>query len=609
MSLYEKNLTLIKKTVPELYNIINSTPINMVKIEKLEDQLNYVVENESARCFLHSIYSIDEEMKMTFEDVNLDSEFIVLFGCGCGYEINYIINNFKNLDRLIIVEPSLEIFLEYLKNNMIDELLKIQSKITLIVNQQAYLAVDMITKHITNYSNVEFVANISYRTLFSKYYEITVSKTIENIQIKKSNMSVSNYSWMIWLLNSIKNLKQNNLRIEDLEDVMNNKPIIIVSAGPSLNKNIHLLQKVYNKAIIVAVGTAIKILDNHGIKPHFRAAYDGTPEEEKIFGNLKDDSIPLIYGSRIFHEIPPKYSGTKFLITVNEEYFRKYINREIEFKDFTIASGGSIANIAVNLACSAKCSKIILLGQDLCYYNADEIYAKGSHKDNIINKFEDDIYIPENDIYGNNVYTNFVFLNMRYSMIQSTKNYTNVKFINCTEGGLNIEGFENGRFVDVIEKELNIDVDFNLENSLSKIDVNKILLEQKLKINEIVEVIKKQNKELMLSNKERLDLLIKLKENISKNANINKLTYDISKIEKYEDKLCKIPFYKEVVSKDLKENLDAIILAFKQTEDDTFNKIISFEKILTAICSEIQIYLLMTEELIEEYINEVGVLV
>ena len=51
-------------------------------------------------------------------------------------------------------------------------------------------------------------------------------------------------------------------------------PAIVVSAGPSLNKNIVELRKAKNKAFIVAVDTAVKPLVKAGIIPDLYVVVD-----------------------------------------------------------------------------------------------------------------------------------------------------------------------------------------------------------------------------------------------------------------------------------------------------------------------------------------------
>lgn len=53
------------------------------------------------------------------------------------------------------------------------------------------------------------------------------------------------------------------------KDALKGTPAIIVSAGPSLNKNIEILKKYKDNAVIFCVGTALRTLYNNNITPDF----------------------------------------------------------------------------------------------------------------------------------------------------------------------------------------------------------------------------------------------------------------------------------------------------------------------------------------------------
>ena len=59
-----------------------------------------------------------------------------------------------------------------------------------------------------------------------------------------------------------------------LQDKYKGKPAIIVSAGPSLRKNKHLLKEMAGKAVIIAVQTTLQPLLEMGIEPNFVTSLD-----------------------------------------------------------------------------------------------------------------------------------------------------------------------------------------------------------------------------------------------------------------------------------------------------------------------------------------------
>jgi hypothetical protein len=96
------------------------------------------------------------------------------------------------------------------------------------------------------------------------------------------------------------------------------------------------------------------------------------------------------------------------------------------------------------------CNPIILLGQDLCYYD-NRLYAD-SAKDSLGGKYVTHM-VEDVDIYGNRVYTYDGFKAMRHDMEVLNLRYRHdIKMYNATEGGLNIHGIENVTFEYIIDK-------------------------------------------------------------------------------------------------------------------------------------------------------------
>src|SRR5678815_5014784 len=71
-----------------------------------------------------------------------------------------------------------------------------------------------------------------------------------------------------------------------LENRHKGEPAVIVSAGPSLRKNIDLLQRLQDKAVLVAVQTTLQPLLEKGIRPHFVTSLDYHDICTRFFENL-----------------------------------------------------------------------------------------------------------------------------------------------------------------------------------------------------------------------------------------------------------------------------------------------------------------------------------
>ncbi|WP_010237125.1 motility associated factor glycosyltransferase family protein [Clostridium arbusti] len=408
MSFYEENLKLFKDKIPMLYEtVVNEKPIFNIGLESVNETFNYTIAKDDKKCFIHSVFDIAEEMKQMFRRVDKNANTLIIFGAGCGYALNYIKENFKSIKNILIIEPSLQIFQVLMKNVNIYNELEQYENVTFVVNKNENYVIELLFEYVKDKiaKSVNVVYNISYRTLFDRYYESINESIGDFINKTKINLVTNTYFQKQWTYNPIINMSNKSKVINDLFNEFKGKSAIIVSAGPSLNKNLHLLKYAEDKALIAAVGTASKILESNNIKPHFRFAMDSGETEKLIFNNLtKDDSI-LVYSDRVQYEVVPLFERRLKMI-LDTDNLTRYIYAKSNINFETISSGFSIANTALDVLIKLGMKNIIFLGQDLCY-TKDKLYADGSwsknDKINVNNKEYN--YIKTKDIYGNDVYT------------------------------------------------------------------------------------------------------------------------------------------------------------------------------------------------------------
>ncbi len=155
--------------------------------------------------------------------------------------------------------------------------------------------------------------------------------------------------------------------LKDLENKFAEYPAIIVSAGPSLEKNLHLLEDVQDKCIIIAVDTILRKLLKRGIIPHFDVAIErGRAVYDCHFCDLPEETrgvIPVVSAVCI-----PEICGTwkgPFLMPFKTLPLDQWFSLITGLP--TLSSGSSCAHMGVTLALRLGCRKIALIGQDLAY--------------------------------------------------------------------------------------------------------------------------------------------------------------------------------------------------------------------------------------------------
>jgi hypothetical protein len=151
--------------------------------------------------------------------------------------------------------------------------------------------------------------------------------------------------------------------IDGLKDRYANAPAIIVSAGPSLRKNKHLLKDLSDRAVIIAVQTTLQPLLEMGVEPHFVTSLDYhdicTRFFEKLPRNLRTHLVAEPKAtSKIFALNPGPLS------LLGNDFAEKLL-RETPPNKAKLTSGCTVAHLAFYLAEYLGCDPVIFVGQDL----------------------------------------------------------------------------------------------------------------------------------------------------------------------------------------------------------------------------------------------------
>ena len=235
-------------------------------------------------------------------------------------------------------------------------------------------------------------------------------------------------------------------------------PAFVVSAGPSLNKNIKELKRAKNKSFIIAVDTAVKPLLREGIVPDMFATLDGL-KPLKLVKTEQARNLPLLTMVTAANAILDYHTGKKFFYDEGYEYVRKMF--EMNGKKLEgFPTGGSVATLAFSLTCHLGFRKIIFVGQDLAYTD-NKSHADGTFQDAMPEEdTEEFIKVPGN--YETEVPTLKNLDSYRKWFGEYIEWWTRghkTVFINATEGGARIEGTELMTLSEVIDRECVKEVD------------------------------------------------------------------------------------------------------------------------------------------------------
>jgi hypothetical protein len=262
-----------------------------------------------------------------------------------------------------------------------------------------------------------------------------------------------NYNNKIFNKNNVKPL----LYIENTKP-FNNMPVVLVAAGPSLDKNIHILKQYKDNVIILCADIiTFKLLEND-IIPDFVCNIDSHETVQEFFHNLDTSKLNLVCPTTAYPKLMSEWKGK--LTFFNQADIPNQDKDKILSKITKKTGGfGTLFNrffVGATMLQVAKIlnpSIVMLMGYDFCFSNGKP-YCEGATKRKVL--YENFKYNINQDIEKRTLeLVNFeVGLCDKEYIIDGIKikGKTNLDFyvkvltalimhyklpiINCTEGGI-----------------------------------------------------------------------------------------------------------------------------------------------------------------------------
>lgn len=528
MDIYEENIKYLKENYPYIkWEDEGICEENQVLVQWNENhQLTVAIEEEGHVWYLGSRYDTEkaaEQWVDGFKDVNYRTLFIVI-GLGSGIYVKKLHERYPE-NNIVLCESDMQLFGEILKAVKLEDIL--EKEIFLAAGKTANMLYTDLIHGLINYDNMREVrfscipnyenANTLQCLAVKKHYVNRMERLIlgRNTMILDEGVRSENTLANLFLYPEGYSLGQLKECITDYEP--EKRAAIIVSAGPSLDKNVGELRKAKNKAVIIVVDTALKTVLNAGVEPDLAVLIDPA-KAPSLFEREELLNIPLCVSINANHAIMKIHHGKKFFATRDMDFMAeiaKAYNKDL----YVMHTGGSVANNAFSVAGIMGFKKMILVGQDLAYPNG-KVHSADAYED------EDDIvmsskYFEVDDIYGNKVYTEANMDAYRRWFEEQIVFNPDCHVIDATEGGAKIKGAEILTLHEAIERECaNMDkVDFRA--LIERIEPLFSLSEQK-EIKENYIGIEKRLKEIDWLLRKQIDAYVKLKNMDQKGDNNSK---------------------------------------------------------------------------------------
>ena len=275
---YEDNLDALKKHHTEIHSFLAKNSYTEGKTVKIEYAKNgspiIAVEKNGRKQYLNSKYSPEHEAEVFVQDYLKmpDLSIFVMYGFSTGIFAKKYLQKAEKKVNCIVYEPDIRVFLEVLKNIDITEVLN-DERFYIVVKgvpntDIGRLVLDMLK--IENMKTNHYVQLPKYQEIYIEEYARYKKQVYEaNLTMQtRINTYATLGTQMAWTaIQNLRYLPGCRSGMDYVNVFPEEMSAIVVAAGPSLEKNIHLLKEAKGKALIIAVDHAMPMLATRGITP------------------------------------------------------------------------------------------------------------------------------------------------------------------------------------------------------------------------------------------------------------------------------------------------------------------------------------------------------
>ncbi|MBF0409792.1 MAG: motility associated factor glycosyltransferase family protein [Candidatus Riflebacteria bacterium] len=477
-SFLKKNLEKLRNH-PQLTLLVTETSQNspaekyLIEPSKSGHASLAIVSSDGRQQAMHSRYNPVAEVEKQINISFSSQSHALILGMGLGYSIDLLLQKTSErsgFQKIIVVEPDPYIFMAALQATDMEKILS-SAKIEWCVG----LSPDEFGEKwnlLLDWAAVDSISIIEHPPSLARnpvYFERIKEKLRYFSNRSKGNIVTLMHTGSDFHTNYFRNASTLSKfpGIGRLFGKFSGVPGIVVGAGPSLEKNAHLLSEIRNKFLIIATDTAFRQLKARNLKPDIVCAADPSYENSLDFIGVENESDVFLAIEPMTHpDIISSFNGPKFLMTFGGglspwlEPMREPIGK--------LVCWGSIATTAFDLARNCGCNPIIFIGLDMSFQDG-KLYARGSYSDDLFmdqvhsfSSLEHEIvdYISVRGVHkfennaGETLYTDhnmFLYKGWFEDQFRQTPGRL---LINATEGGILDSFVERMTLRDVIDKYL-----------------------------------------------------------------------------------------------------------------------------------------------------------
>ncbi len=489
MTLLEKNIQALLSGVNEplgnkLLNFIQNKTCSRFNMDE-----NLNIYDKTHNVFMYE--NLEEELNFFYQSILEKTPrypFICIYGIGNALLIKNLAKHYKHL---FVFESEIELFILALSVLDLSEELKTYQVILFdaaVKDVEIHIAMIFDQQSILEYLSLyEMFISSHY---YLKYYETSIL-SLNELCIKSAAVAIRNadISCFLPLLTHGQFLQNIPSMLESIpfQRILNERKnkfenAIVVSAGPSLAKQLPLLKAYQEKAVIFCADGALSMLEKEGIIPDYVTNLDFTDLAMKFFQNKENKTSLNVLSCATHPNVVHSLKAENCVIILRN----KALYQRFNLNDFGyIDTGTHVSHFSYTLALALGFKNIILIGQDLAFDEKGNSHSQGFSYgeqfsgEKTVPTLKTQAYAGKGEVLTHITWNDYR-IKLEYLFACNSKE---AKFYNATEGGARINFTEELSFKECCEKLLTKEKPkFELPKSLTKNRSDKLLVKFKEKI-------------------------------------------------------------------------------------------------------------------------------
>ena len=462
----EKNLVCLKSSNQKLYKqVMNHTPMEIgtilptqtgptLRFHQPGKKFNFLCDENDV------LGALQQNFPMLKKEENLNKTVCIFTGMGLGYRPLTALEMRQDMYRMMVIEPSLDIFCTALTYVDLRPLF-LSEKVTFFVGDIDWQQFDETLVGLPISVNIFFSNYIVQFDWNNTLYTETSNKARAYATKAISAKGVLDKCGEQLFKNRIRNMAlfREARNVDVLKGAFRGKPAVLVSAGPSLDQSMGNLKKAMGKCVIIAVDSAAVPLLNNGIIPDFVTTLDFRElNSDKLSPHLLREA-PFSLVAVISSSVP-----TARRLPLNHLFYcfqdndtQQWLMDALKVQNLMKPSG-TVASLSLSFAQMIEADPIIMVGHDFALISENTDHVQGTVFNHKWHQGKNLINVKGVD--GKMVKTRDFLLEFKQTFEQIMPHHS-CCYINATAAGAHIEGTIVQDFEDVLKKYLMQKININ----------------------------------------------------------------------------------------------------------------------------------------------------